>query len=155
MKKTLSIIAILFTLSTASFAQKEKGEKGEKGEKENKEKITVPAAVKSALSKKYPEATKVGWEKENGNYEANWGGKSGEDNSVQFTPKGDFIEIVNAIPVNQLPAPVIAYVKAHYKGAKITEAGKITDAKGKISYEAEVNHKDIVFDEKGNFLKAE
>jgi len=155
MKKTLSIIAILFAVSTASFAQKEKGEKGEKGEKESKEKITVPATVKSALSKKYPEATKVGWEKENGNYEANWGGKSGEDNSVQFTPTGNFIEIVNAIPVSQLPAPVIVYVKAHYKGAKITEAGRVTDAKDKISYEAEVNGKDIVFDEKGNFVKAE
>lgn len=152
MKKTFSIIAILFALSTASFAQKEKGEKGEK---ESKEKITVPATVKSALSKKYPEATKVTWEKENGNYEANWGGKSGEDNSVQFTPAGNFIEIVKAIPVSELPAPVLAYVKEHYKGAKITEAGRVTDAKGKISYEAEVNRKDIIFDEKGNFVKAE
>ncbi|MEO5782848.1 MAG: PepSY-like domain-containing protein [Ginsengibacter sp.] len=155
MKKIVSIIAILFAVSTASFAQKEKDEKGEKGEKESKQKVMVPAAVKTALSKKYPAATKVTWEKEDGNYEANWGGKGGEDNSVQFTPKGDFIEIVNAIPVSQLPAPVAVYIKAHYKGAKITEAGKVTDAKGKISYEAEVNRKDIVFDEKGNFVKTE
>ena len=152
MKKVFSIIAILFALSTASFAQKEKDEKGKK---EGKEKITVPAAVKPALSKKYPEATKVTWEKEKGNYEANWGGKSGEDHSVQFTPAGDFIEIVNAIPVSDLPQPVLDYVKEHYKGAKITEAGRVTDAKGKISYEAEVHGKDIVFDEKGNFIKKE
>ena len=155
MKKIVSIIAILFAMITASYAQKEKGEKGEKGEKENKEKVNIPAPVKSALTKKYPAATKVTWEKENGNYEANWGGKSGEDNSVQFTPAGDFIEIVNAIPVSQLPAPVAVYIKAHYKGAKITEAGKVTDAKGKISYEAEVNRKDIIFDENGKFVKAE
>ncbi|MDB5199116.1 MAG: hypothetical protein JWO92_1079 [Chitinophagaceae bacterium] len=147
--KTLSIVAILFAVSTASFAQKEKGEK------EGKEKITVPAAVKSALSQKYPAATKITWEKENSNYEANWGGKSGEDNSAQFTPTGIFIEIVNAISVSQLPKPVLVYVKEHYKGAKITEAGKVTDAKGKTFYEAEVNRKDIVFDEKGNFVKAE
>jgi hypothetical protein len=149
MKKTISMITILFAVSTATFAQKEKGEK------EGKEKITVPAAVKSALAKKYPEATKVSWEKEKGNYEANWGGRSGEDNSVQFTPAGNFIEIVKAIPVSELPAPVLAYVKEHYKGTKITEAGRVTDAKGKISYEAEVNRKDIIFDEKGNFVKAE
>ena len=155
MKKIVSIIAILFAVSTASFAQKEKDEKGEKSEKESKQKVSVPAVVKTALSKKYPAATKVTWEKENGNYEANWGGKGGEDNSVQFTPKGDFIEIVNAISVSQLPAPVVAYVKEHYKGAKITEAGKVTDAKGKISYEAEVNGKDIIFDENGKFVKAE
>lgn len=115
----------------------------------------VPATVKSALKNKYAEAKNVQWEKEKGNYEANWGGKSKEDNWVELTPSGEFIEIVKAIPVSQLPTPVISYVKAHYKGAKITEAGKITDAKGKLYYEAEVNKKDIVFDEKGNFLKAE
>ena len=44
------------------------------------------------LRQKYPEAKNVGWEKENGNYEANWGGKSGEDNSVQFTPSGSLLK---------------------------------------------------------------
>jgi hypothetical protein len=155
MKKTFGLIAILFALSTASFAQKEKGEKGEKGEREGKEKITVPVVVKTALSTKYPVASKVTWEKEKGNYEANWGGKSGEDKSVQFTPTGEFIEIVNAIQVSELPAAVLVYVKQHYKGAKITEAGKVTDSKGKISFEAEVHKKDVVFDEKGNFVKVE
>ncbi len=33
----------------------------------------VPSVVKTALAKKYPEAAKVSWEKEKGNYEANWG----------------------------------------------------------------------------------
>lgn len=115
----------------------------------------VPAAVKTALSKKYPSATGVGWEKEKGNYEANWGGQSKEDNSVLFTPSGDFVEMVTAMPVNSLPAVVVTYVHAHYPGAKITEAGKVTDAKGKISYEAEVKGKDLRFDENGNYLKAD
>ena len=146
MKKTLNLVAILFALSTATFAQEKNEGTG---------KITVPSVVKSALYKRYPEAKNVTWEKEKGNYEANWGGKSGEDNSVQFTPAGDFIEIVNAIPVNQLPEPVIVYVNKHYKGAHISEAGKVSDAKGKLSYEAEVNRKDLIFDEKGNFVHAE
>ena len=149
MKKVFGLAAIMLALSTATFAQ----EKNE--EKEEQKKITVPAAVRTALSKKYPDALKVGWEKENGNYEANWGGKSGEDHSVQFTPSGNFIEIVNAIPVTELPKSTIAYIKEHYKGAKITEAGKVTDTKGKTSYEAEVHGKDIIFDENGNFVKAE
>ena len=146
------LTAILFALSTASFAQKENEKKEEK--KESTKRLIVPAAVKTALSNKYPEATKVTWEKEKGNYEANWGGKSGEDNSVQFTPTGEFIEIVKAMPVSQLPQAIITYVKEHYKGAKITEAGKVTNAKGKITYEAEVNGKDLIFDENGNFVKA-
>lgn len=151
MKKIFSLVAILVVLNTASFAQKEKDEEKEKGMK----KVSVPAVVTTALAKKYPGVAKVTWEKENGNYEANWGGRSGEDNSVQFTPSGEFIEIVKAIPVSQLPAPLIAYVKEHYKGTKITEAGRVTDAHGTITYEAEINRKDIIFDEKGTFLKTE
>ncbi len=115
----------------------------------------VPATVREALQKKYPKAVKVSWEKEKGNYEANWGGKSNEDNSVQFTPGGDFIEIVNAIPVSSLPKNAVEYIKKNYHLAKITEAGKITDAKGMTYYEAEVNRKDLLFDEKGNFIKVE
>lgn len=117
--------------------------------------IQVPAVVKSALAQKFPAAKGINWEKEKGNFEANWGGKSGEDNSAMFSPSGEFLELVKAIPVKQLPAPAIAYVKANYKGATITEAGLVTDAAGKVTYEAEVHRKDIIFDEKGNFLRAE
>jgi hypothetical protein len=145
MKKITGLTAILFALSGITLAQ----------EKESREHINVPAVVKTALNKKYPEAKNVTWEKENGNYEANWGGKSGEDNSVQYTPSGSFIEIVKAIPVSELPQPVFTYVKQHYKGVKITEAGKVTDAAGKTSYEAEVKGKDVIFDENGNFTKSE
>ena len=113
----------------------------------------VPAIVKSALTQKYPDAANVTWEKEKGNYEANWGGKSKEDNSVVFTPEGSLVEVVKAIPVSELPAAITAYVKKNYPGVKITEAGKVTDAKGKVSYEAEVKGKDLVFDESGNFIK--
>lgn len=113
----------------------------------------VPAVVKQALAKKYPEAAKVSWEKEKGNYEANWGGRSGEDNSVMFKPDGTFIEIVKAIPLSSLPKNIAPYVKEHYNGAKIREAGKVTDATGKTMYEAEIKGGDLIFDENGNFLK--
>jgi hypothetical protein len=113
----------------------------------------VPSDVKSALQSKYPEAKVVKWEKEKGNFEANWGGKSGEDNSVQFTPAGQFIEIVKAIPVNELPKAVKSYVKEHFNNAKISEAGRVTDAKGKLFFEAEIHGKDLIFDSNGDFLK--
>ena len=115
----------------------------------------VPAIVKEALAKKYPKATKINWEKEKGNYEANWGGKSGEDTSVQFTPGGEFVEEVNAIALSQLPANVTLYVKSHYNGARIKEAGKVTDASGKHFFEAEIKGNDLIFDESGNFVKAD
>jgi hypothetical protein len=140
MKKIFLTMLLAMPIMQAAFAQKVKN-------------TLVPVATKTALMNKYPTAAKVTWEKEKGNYEANWGGKSGEDMSVQFTPDGTFIAQVAAISITALPVAVPVYVKQHYKGAKITEAGKVTDAKGLISYEAEVKGKDLVFDEKGNFLK--
>lgn len=113
----------------------------------------VPAAVKASLQQKYPSASGVTWEKEKGNYEANWGGASGEDHSVLFTPGGVFVEQTLAMPVAGLPEGVKSYVHTHFAGAKITEAGKVTDAEGRTRYEAEVKGKDMLFDEKGNFLR--
>lgn len=140
MKKAAFILPAIFAFAVNAYAQDIKTK-------------DVPTAVKETLAKKYPQATKVSWEKEKGNYEANWGGKSGEDTSVQFTPAGAFVEEVNAIPVSQLPAEVATYVKSHYNGAKIKEAGKVTDASGKHFFEAEIKGKDLIFDENGKFVK--
>lgn len=132
----------LVLITHAGFAQKLKG-------------TDVPAVVKTALAQKYPAATGVVWEKEKANYEANWGGRSGEDNSVVFTPQGNLVETVVTIPVTSLPAGVAAYLNKNYPGAKIKEAGKVTNADGRITYEAEVNRKDLVFDESGKFVRVD
>ena len=154
MKKIIAFGSLLMVLSFATSAQTMQKNK-EKEEKEQKSEVHVPSAAKAALMKKYPTASKVTWEKEKGNFEANWGGKDGEANSVLFTPAGEFLEIVEQIPVNQLPATSLQYVKTHYKSAKIKEAGKVTDKNGKTTYEAEVNGKDVIFDMQGNFVKEE
>ena len=112
----------------------------------------IPAPVKEALSKRFPAAAKVSWELEKGNYEANWGGTSGEDHSAQFTPSGVFIEIVDNIPISSLPAGVASYVSKHYN-TRIREAGKLTDAQGKLSYEVEIKGKDLAFGLNGKFEK--
>jgi hypothetical protein len=138
--KTLIIVAVLSIVSFGSMAQKLK-------------ESAVPSAVKSAFMQKYPKAAKVTWEKEKGNYEANWGGKSGDDNGVQYTPSGEFLEYAMAIPASELPSSVTSYVKGHYKGQSIKEAAKVTDARGKLTYEAEIKGKELIFDDKGNFLK--
>lgn len=113
----------------------------------------VPPAVRAALQQKYPRANGVSWEREKGNYEANWGGASREDNSVLFTPKGVFVEITVAVPEAKLPAGVAQYIHAHYGNARISEPRKVTDAAGNTRYEAEVRGKDLLFDDKGNFIK--
>jgi hypothetical protein len=57
------------------------------------------------------------------------------------------------IELNQLPKGVLEYVKANYKGQKVKEAAKITDAKGTVTYEAEIKGMDILFDSNGKFIK--
>jgi hypothetical protein len=148
MKKLLILIAIMCAVNTASFAQEKEG---------GPEKVTVPAVVKKANIDKYPESKnyKIIWEKEKGNYEANWGGKDGEANSVQYTPAGQFIEMVKEIPTKDLPKGIVTYAKEHYKTTKFGDVGKASDANGKISYEVEIHGKDVIFDENGNFVKEE
>ena len=147
MKKILSLATVFCVLAVFSFAQKEL----------KNEHIVVPQVVKNANMKKYPESKKyhITWEKEKGNYEANWGGKDGEANSVQYTPSGEFIEIVKAIPAHELPALVMSYIKEHYKNHKLGDIGRVLDAQGKTSYEVEINGKDVIFDENGKFIKEE
>jgi hypothetical protein len=113
----------------------------------------VPPRVKDELKHRYPAAKTVSWEKEDGGYEANWGGRSGEENSVLFTARGRFIQIAKAIAVIELPKSAKDYVATHYKGKKITEAASITTADNAHQYEAEVSGKDLLFDDKGQFLK--
>ena len=111
----------------------------------------VPAAVKAAFAKKYP-GQQAKWEKENGQFEAVFK-QEGKNSSALFTKEGTMKESETEIKVAELPMPVLAYVKAHYKGAVVKEAAKITKADGTVNYEAGVNRKDVIFDEKGNFVK--
>jgi hypothetical protein len=111
----------------------------------------VPAAAKTTFEKKYP-GVQGSWDKEDGNYEANFK-QGGKDMSVLIDKDGPILETETDIAVTDLPKAAQDYVKQHYAGAKITEAAKIIKANGDINYEAEVNHKDVVFDVNGKFIK--
>ena len=112
----------------------------------------VPPVVKATLQKQFPTAKNVIWEKEKENYEA--GFKINETNySALLTPAGDMIETEIEISVTALATSITNYIAKHYPKQKIKEAAKITNAKGEVTYEAEVNNKDLIFDHSGKFLK--
>jgi hypothetical protein len=114
----------------------------------------VPAEIVSAFHKMYPDVKEYKWFLEDGNYEAEYNiGKM--EASVTFDTKGNLLETEKEIDVRNLPVGVSEYVSKNYSGATIKEASEITDAKGVKTYEAEIKGKDLVFDEKGNFLKEE
>ena len=139
MKKTIIALSFAVMLTGSAFAQKLSADK-------------VPANVKAKFAALYPKVTDVKWEMEKSDYEA--GFKEGNTKmSVVIDTKGELKETETAIEVSALPKAAADYLAKTYPNAKITEAAKIVDAKGKMVYEAEVNKKDILFDEKGNLVK--
>ncbi|TKB97587.1 PepSY-like domain-containing protein [Pedobacter cryophilus] len=136
MKKTTLIIFGLLT-TTGLLAQT----------KPNK---NIPAVVQNAFTKQYPTVKSVKWDKEETDFEASFD-LNGLDNSALFDAKGNLLETETEI--KELPKEILAYIKAKYPNQKITESAKITNAKGQVSYEAEIKGKDLIFDSKGAFLK--
>lgn len=140
MKKT-SITMLAMFFATFAFSQKIK-------EKD------VPESVKAAFQKHFPGATEIKWEKESPNYEVEFD-RNKTEYSALFDARGDLLETEAEIEISALPKAVADYVNTHYPGKKIKEASKITDAKGTVTYEAEVNKKDLIFDSNGKFIKEE
>ncbi|NML39173.1 hypothetical protein HHL17_18380 [Chitinophaga sp. G-6-1-13] len=114
----------------------------------------VPAPVKTAFLKKFPAATGVKWEMEKGNYEAGFKENS-QHTSAVFDAKGGWMETETAVPATALPKEATLYITSHYKGSRVKETAKIVKSNGEVNYEAEINGKDVIFDDKGKFLKEE
>lgn len=112
----------------------------------------TPAAVKAAIARLYPTAKNVKFEKENGDYEAEFI-HNGKSMSVVLDAKGTVKETETGIAVSALPASVRDYVAKQMPGRKIKEAAEIVDAKGVKTYEAEVGGKDLLFDTAGKLLQ--
>lgn len=113
----------------------------------------VPTAAKAAFSKAH--ATAAGrWEREGANYEVNFK-EGGKTMSCVITKDGTIQETETTIAINALPAAVKNYVAQHYKGAAIKEAAHLVKGDGATMYEAEVQGKDLLFNETGEFIKAD
>lgn len=137
--KKLILMTVAAMITSLTFAQKTQDK-------------NVPAIIKSAFQKQYPDAKEVKWEKENGNYEAEF--EVGEtDYSVLIDASGNIIETEIEISNDALPANAKEYISKNYAGQKIKEAAKITDAKGTVTYEAEIKGKDLIFDSNGVFIR--
>jgi len=137
--KKLVLMTVAAMITSLTFAQKMQ-------EKD------VPAPVKTAFQKNFPQAKVEKWEKEGGNFEAEFELNKSEQ-SVLFDAQGIIIETEIEIEISQLPNGVLDYVKTNYKGQSVKEAAKITDTKGTVTYEAEIKGRDLLFDSNGKFIK--
>ncbi|ASK29173.1 hypothetical protein CEY12_03210 [Chryseobacterium sp. T16E-39] len=137
--KKLAVLVIMISGATIVHAQKIQQAK-------------VPASVQTTFKTQFPEAKKVKWEKEKDNFEAEFQ-SNGIAYSVLFGGGGDIIEKEVPIKVNTLSTSIKQFITDKYPDQKIKEAAKITDSKGVMTYEAEVDGKDLIFDMNGKFLK--
>ncbi|MDR0801898.1 PepSY-like domain-containing protein [Fluviicola sp.] len=143
MKKIIFAGGLVISLAAYSSAQKNEMEKKD---------CEIPAIVESAFKKHHSDITDVDWEKEGSNYEASF--KAGKtETSVVIDPGGQILETETEMKTSTLPKNIQDYIAAHYNGQKIKEAAKIVLGDGSVQYEAEVNKKDLIFDNKGKFIK--
>jgi hypothetical protein len=111
----------------------------------------LPKAVKTSFANQYPGIT-AKWEKEDGKYEAVFK-QHGNVLSALYEANGTFTESEMIIPITDLPALVLDYMKAHYPGKKLKEGAIITTAAATKQYEATITGKEVIFDANGKFLK--
>ena len=137
--KKLALMTVAAMITSLTFAQKLQ-------EKD------VPAPVKTAFQKNFPQAKVEKWEKEGINFEAEFELNKSEQ-SVLFDAQGDIIETEIEIEISELPNGILDYVKKNYKGQSVKEAAKITDTKGTLTYEVEIKGMDLLFDSNGKFIK--
>lgn len=144
MKTIITATALVLAINTLS-AQKVK-------------QAEVPKAVTESFTKNFPGSKAKEWEKEKDTYEAEFNLNKVET-SASFSADGKLMETETEIATSALPKTITEYITKNYPGHKLSEASKITDAKGTVTYEAEVKkgkeEMDLIFDSTGAFIKKE
>jgi len=137
--RTLLLVVFIFQIQT-SYAQRRK-------------QVVVPDTVKKALQMKFPDAIVSAWENEGTLYEAELEYHK-KFFSVLIDHTGKILNTEEAIDPALLPEGIKNYIVKNLKGKKVRDAAKITDAAGRVSYQADIAGLEYVFDTKGNLLKA-
>ncbi|MES2573490.1 MAG: hypothetical protein V4572_00980 [Bacteroidota bacterium] len=120
--------------------------------------ITPPEKVLANFQKEYPSKVAV-WTLEYGGedndeirYEAKFNTNNSEALAI-YDSSGSLKAFVLAIPINQLPANALSYLRMNYPEKSIREASVVVNDKKQITYEVGVERNalfyDIVFDSNG------
>jgi FKBP-type peptidyl-prolyl cis-trans isomerase len=114
----------------------------------------VPAPIKDAFAKLYPNAKVDQWEKENNVYEAEFK-EAKKEMAVSFSMNGQLIETEKEMSVKELPQGVTDYIEKNLKGKRVKKADSVTDNKGHVVYEVEIGSETYVFDSSCNYIRTE
>lgn len=111
----------------------------------------IPAKVKANFESMFANAKDVTWEMEKDLYEAEFMNDQ-IATSVLFKKDGTYMQTEVEMLTSDLPDMITEFVLDNFDGEKITEAIKITDATGTVTYEIEVEGTGFLFDADGNFI---
>jgi hypothetical protein len=117
------------------------------------QKLDVPANVVHAFVTTHPGVSAT-WEKEGANFEASFT-KNGKLLSCVLDKDGVTVEEETAIALEQLPAAAQQYLQQHFPDQRIKALAKIEKTGQPLQYEAEIDHKDYLFDEQGTYIGIE
>lgn len=113
----------------------------------------APQEVQTALESLYPGISKVDWDDEDhSKWEAEFK-NNGIKTTATFNADGSLVEVEEEIALSDFPKAAADYVQQNFSGEKVKEIVRITDAKGIVTYEAEVKDVELVFNASGNLIK--
>ncbi|TNE55256.1 MAG: hypothetical protein EP338_04655 [Bacteroidetes bacterium] len=143
MKKVMMVIACGILLTSQACAQK-------------KPKSEVPQPVKDAFVTKFPNVSKVKWEKEEGNeWEADFK-MNKVAYSASFKASGEWIETEHEISSSELPEAVKNTLKIQFSDYEIDDAEMAETAHGTV-YEVKLEkgeqEMEVVLDATGKVMK--
>jgi|GEM_PF-1858955 len=113
----------------------------------------IPKTVQKAFQKLYPDVAEVKWDQENEEtFEASFQVDSVAI-SIVIDKTGKLLETETYLSAGALPDTVRAFVQINYPECQISEAARIVDSEGVVTYEAEVGNDstkvDLMFDVAG------
>ena len=143
MKKLIVLISAFLLISLMGFTQIIAPEK-------------VPADVKQAFAKKFPEATDIKYEMEKTNYEVSFK-ENGVVRSANFNSSDEWLETETILSETDLPKKVLASIARNFVGFMITEVSKVESPDKAVYYEMYLKTNkegyDVTFSPKGTILK--
>lgn len=102
------------------------------------DRVQVSADLQAAFDSRYPNASRVDWERNGGFYEAEFMG-NGYENKAWFTPDGAWVMTEYDLPFNQLPQAVLdAFAASTYISWRVDDVDMIEKSGMEMIYVIEV-----------------
>ena len=112
--------------------------------------VKIPTEIKANFQKSFPGVTGEEWSEDDGKYEAAFK-VDGKEVTATYTPAGVLEETETKIPIADLPKEIEPYIKSKYPGMAIKEASIVERGTNRM-FEAEIEGKELLFNEAGGFL---